>query len=230
MSDQDALIPRVLLVRHGETEWARSGRYTSHTDIGLTPEGIAQLSSMAAKIVGAGNLLDPSRLEHIFVSPRKRARETFKLLLRGSSGGAQWEERVTYTEDIAEWNYGDYEGLLVNEIRELRKKKGLDCERQWDIWRDGSMWQVTERLDGLISRIREIQTPYMNGAKPADVLIVAHGLVLRCFIKRWLGFSVDFPLQMKMDPGAITVLSYKNHEPAIHISIALPFTDGSTCR
>ncbi|AEO56632.1 hypothetical protein MYCTH_2109123 [Thermothelomyces thermophilus ATCC 42464] len=68
--------------------------------------------------------------------------------------------------------------------------------------------EITERLDRLISRIREIQMPYMNGAKPADVLIFAHGLVLRCFIMRWLGFSVDFPLQMKMDPGAIAVLRY----------------------
>ncbi|KAL2166387.1 hypothetical protein VTG60DRAFT_2816 [Thermothelomyces hinnuleus] len=233
MSSQNET-PRVLLVRHGETEWTKSGRYTSTTDIELTPEGAAQVSSTAEKLVGAGKLLDPSRLAHIFVSPRRRATRTFELLMQSHSpAAAKWEKSVTYTEDIAEWDYGKYEGLTEREIRRLRKEKGLDLEREWDIWRDGceggeSMQQVSERLDRLISQIREIQRPYMNGEKPTDVLLVAHGLVLRCFFKRWLGFSVDHPLRLIMDPGAITVLSYKNNnieEPAFHIGITLPSTD-----
>ena len=53
------------------------------------------------------------------------------------SDTVEWAERVTYTEDIAEWDYGDYEGLKVGEIRDLRKARGLDRDRKWDIWRDG---------------------------------------------------------------------------------------------
>ncbi len=115
------------------------GRWTGTTDVELNEEGAAQISSTAEKLVGAGNLLDPSRLAHVFVSPRKRARATFDLLLQSGSsspGAARWDEDITYTEDIAEWDYGDYEGLKDGEIRESRKKRGLDRERKWDIWRD----------------------------------------------------------------------------------------------
>ena len=83
--------------------------------------------------MGAGKLLDPSRLARVFVSPRKRATRTFDLLLSGTVE----KQKVTFTEDIAEWVYGDYEGLKVGEIRKLRKERGLDLETNWDIWRDG---------------------------------------------------------------------------------------------
>lgn len=122
----------------GETTWAKEGRYTGATDIELSPEGEAQVSSIAATLVGGGKLLDPSRLAHIFVSPRKRARTTFELLLKPSSfTAAGGEGAVTYAEDIAEWDYGDYEGLKAGEIRKLRKERGLDRESEWNIWRDG---------------------------------------------------------------------------------------------
>ena len=123
---------RVLQI--GETEWAKSGRFTSFTEIGLTQEGVVQVSSAAARLVGADRLLDPCRLRHIFVSPRMRAVETFKLLLPASGVVAG---KVTYTENITEWSYGDYEGLKDQEIRLSRKKRGLDVEREWDIWSDG---------------------------------------------------------------------------------------------
>jgi sedoheptulose-bisphosphatase len=93
--------------------------------------GAAQISLMAERLVGVGKLIDPSRLEHVYVSPRKRAVRTFELLLPGAVD----MEKVTKTEDIAEWNYGDYEGLKVEEIRNLRKERGLD--KEWDIWSDG---------------------------------------------------------------------------------------------
>lgn len=90
-------------------------------------------------LVGSGRLLNPSRLAHIFVSPRRRAQTTFELLFPSPSpGAAEWKrERVTNTEDIAEWDYGDYEGLKAEEIIRLRKDRGLDREREWDIWSDG---------------------------------------------------------------------------------------------
>ncbi|KAI8663916.1 hypothetical protein NCS55_00898100 [Fusarium keratoplasticum] len=178
MSARDALTPRVFLIRHGETEWAKSGRYTGITDIELTSVGIQQVSSVATTLVGPGKLVDPYRITHVFVSPRKRAKMTFELLqIPSSPPTADGEREVTYTEDIAEWDYGDYEGLKAGEIKELRKTRGLDQEREWNIWRDGceggeTMQQVTERLDRLVSEIRNIQRPNMNGEKSADVLLV----------------------------------------------------------
>ena len=88
--------------------------------------------------MGAGKLVDPSRLAHTFVSPRKRARTTFeRLLLPTSFSASRGGQDITFTEDISEWDYGDYEGLKTGEIRKLRKERGLDQESEWNIWRDG---------------------------------------------------------------------------------------------
>lgn len=127
------LTARVL--RTGETEWAKLGRFTGTTEIGLTETGIAQVSLMADTFVGDKKLVNPSHLSHIFVSPRTRAVKTFQLLLPPPANVVT--EKTTYTEDIAEWNYGDYEGLTDLEIRDLRKRGGLDHERDWNIWMDG---------------------------------------------------------------------------------------------
>ncbi|MCJ1379041.1 hypothetical protein MMC17_002140 [Xylographa soralifera] len=169
------MTPLVFILRHGETEWAKSGRFTSFTEIELTQAGVAQVSSAATTLVGAGKLLDPCHLVHVFVSPRARTKATFELLLPPSSDIVP--EKVTFTEDITEWNYGDYEGLKDQEIRISRKTRGLDLERKWDIWSDGceggeSMQQVTDRLDRLISQIKEIQKPYMLGEKPGNIILV----------------------------------------------------------
>ncbi|KAF2125638.1 putative phosphoglycerate mutase [Dothidotthia symphoricarpi CBS 119687] len=201
MSDQEALTPRVIIVRHGLL--------------------------YLANFVGPGNILDPCSLVHVFVSPRVRAVQTFELLLPASCGVVT---EVTYTDELTEWNYGNYEGLKDQEIRVSRKNSGLDKHSEWDIWSDGceggeSKQQVTGRLDRLISQIKEIQKPYMRGEKPADVLLVAHGLILRCFLKRWLGCSINDPLEMILAPGAIAVLSYKKNDvnkPAFHVGVALP--------
>ncbi|KAF3031952.1 hypothetical protein E8E12_001026 [Didymella heteroderae] len=171
MSDRQALIPRVYILRHGETEWAKIGRFTGTTEVGLTEDGIAQVSLTAATLIGAGKLLDPCHLAHIFVSPRDRTRQTLELLLPSSS--AEPTDNITYTESIAEWKYGDYEGQHESEIRESRAAKGLDSQRPWSIWRDGceggeTAQQVCERLDKFIEEIKAIQQPYMCEQKPAE--------------------------------------------------------------
>ncbi|KAK5215822.1 hypothetical protein LTR47_011990, partial [Exophiala xenobiotica] len=86
------------------------------------------------------------------------------------------KNKVTLTEDLTEWDYKDYEGLLVNEIVQLRQTRGLDLSHPYNIWRDGceggeSSHQVTLRLDRLIMQIREIQAPYMHGEKPINVVL-----------------------------------------------------------
>ena len=88
-------------------------------------------------LVGPGKLIDPVNITRVFVSPRKRAQETLRLLI-GADGEALIDKsKVITTNEIAEWVYGEYEGLKTEEIRDRRKQKGLDNDTPWDIWRDG---------------------------------------------------------------------------------------------
>ena len=122
----------------GETEWSKNGRYTGVTELDLTEDGVQQVLGTGKILVGPGKLIDPSKLDHVFVSPRKRARTTFDLLFDGVGNEALFKEgRVSTPHELAEWDYGQYEGLLTNEIRARRKEQGLDKEAPWDIWRDG---------------------------------------------------------------------------------------------
>lgn len=113
---------------------------------------------------------------------------------------------------MAEWHYGDYEGLKTQEIRKLRKERGLDDgEAEWDIWWDGceggeSPAEITTRLDSLIEDITKIQEPNMHGEQPCDIVLFAHGHILRAFVKRWLKFPMDFPLSMMLEPGGVGVM------------------------
>jgi broad specificity phosphatase PhoE len=106
----------------------------------LTPAGIKQVTGTSSQLVGPGKLIKPSNITHVWVSPRARAQQTFKLLFGttdSETGLTVDASKVTVTEDIAEWNYGEYEGLLAAEIRAGRKAKGLDQNSEWEIWRDG---------------------------------------------------------------------------------------------
>jgi len=230
MPDKDAGTPRVFLYRHGETEWTINGRYTGTTELELTPHGEAQVLASGAMIVGPGKLVDPKKLAHIFVSPRKRARKTFELAFGEKGKQLEQEGKVSETQRLAEWDYGLYEGLVTKEIKEGRKERGLDKERSWDIWRDGceggeSAQQVTDRLDDLIAEIHGFQAANMHGEKACDVVLVAHGHLLRAFTKRWLKYPMEFPLSMMLEPGAVGVLSYQHHnikEPAFLIGVGFP--------
>ncbi|KAG9249708.1 putative phosphoglycerate mutase [Emericellopsis atlantica] len=222
-SPQRIKVKSYALLPIGETTWAKKGRFTGKTDIALTEEGEAQVSHAATKAVGPGKLIDPQGLGTIYVSPRLRAKQTLDLLVPDAA------DRGIIRNEIEEWDYGHYEGLTIDKIKELRRTRGLDKDEEWNIWSDGceggeSKEQVTDRLDRLISEVRQIQKASMDGRGAADILIVAHGLILRCFAKRWIGFEIDASLELMMDPGAIAVLSYKNKDidkPAIHLGMAL---------
>ncbi|KAG9243354.1 histidine phosphatase superfamily [Calycina marina] len=226
MPDKDAGTPRVFLVRHGETEWTISGRYTGRSDIPLTTNGEAQVSSSAAKLVGAGKIINPARIAQLFISPRTRARRTYELLF-DEAAQKGLETKYEITEDIREWEYGTYEGLLTAQIRSGRKERGLDTERSWNIWLDGcengeTAAEVSERLDRIIKKIRKFQGPYMYGEKEVDVVLIAHGHILRAFAKRWIGFELGTALPMMLEPGAVGVLSYEHHnvdEPAFLLGL-----------
>jgi sedoheptulose-bisphosphatase len=104
MPDKDASTPRIFIIRHGETEWSKSGQYTGKTDIPLTPHGEKQVKASADLMYGSGKLIDPAMVARVYVSPRKRAIRTYELL-SGSEGGYET------TESLAEWDYGQVEAI-----------------------------------------------------------------------------------------------------------------------
>ncbi|KAK4200157.1 histidine phosphatase superfamily [Triangularia verruculosa] len=234
--------PRVFIIRHGETTWSISGRHTSTTNIPLTPAGEKRVLATGRALVGNDRLIVPSKLSHIYVSPRLRAQRTLELLniaYRSNTpglppakeGGIPCEAKVEITEDIREWDYGEYEGITSPEINEIRKEKGIDGGKKWDIWRDGcpggeSPADITARLDRLISEIRErYHRPVMEGDGKddeenlkGDILIVAHGHILRAFAQRWAGRVLHDGPSFLLEAGGVGTLSYEHHnidEPAI---------------
>ena len=96
----------------------------------MTDKGKEQVLATTKIVYGPGKLIDPTQLAKIFVSPRQRASQTFEILTGG-------EGPKEITAELCEWEYGLYEGLLTKQIREARKGRGLDKEKEWDIWRDG---------------------------------------------------------------------------------------------
>jgi len=229
--------PRVFIVRHGETEWSLNGRHTGTSDIPLTANGEKRIIATGRALIGDDRLIVPKNIAHIYVSPRKRAQRTLELLDIGcreklpwveqhtSETGIRTEAKVQITEDIREWDYGNYEGITSGQIREMREKVGLPS---WDIWKDGcpggeSPEQVTQRIDRLINEIRtKYHSPVIGKPKgtvgPGDVLIVAHGHILRAFAMRWVQKTLADGPTFLLEAGGVGTLSYEHHhitEPAI---------------
>jgi broad specificity phosphatase PhoE len=230
--------PRVFIIRHGETEWSLNGRHTGSTDIPLTPNGEKRIRATGNALVGDDRLIVPRNLAHIYVSPRTRSQRTLELLNLGVKEALPWKKDTEYddgnvktaakvqvTEAVREWDYGDYEGLTSAYIGEQRKASGL---HKWDIWKDGcpggeSPEEITQRLDAVIAEIREKYHKDCIG-KPksetgaCDVLIVAHGHILRAFAARWINKDIADNPSMLLDAGGVGTLSYEHHsidEPAI---------------
>ncbi|CAI6339530.1 unnamed protein product [Periconia digitata] len=223
--------PRVFIIRHGETEWSLNGRHTGTTELPLTENGEKRIRATGKALVGGDRLIVPSNLAHIYVSPRHRAQRTLELLNIGCKDRFPWSSKssttnpdplnirtsasIQITPQIREWDYGDYEGLTSPQIRKSRADRGLNAD--WDIWRDGCEGgempaDVTTRLDELIQEIRGKWHEGKFGAegekKAKDVLIVAHGHILRAFAARWVGKAlVDNP-SLILEAGGVGTLRY----------------------
>lgn len=180
--------PKLWIVRHGETDWARLGRHTSRTDVPLTRRGRDE----ARRI---GTLLAAHAFTLILSSPKQRALRTAEL--------AGFGDRVQVTDDLLEWDYGADEGLTTPEIRADRPG--------WTIWRDGprdgeTARHVAARVDRAIARVR---------AGTGDALAFAHGHVLRALTARWLDLPVRDGRLFELGTATISVLGWEREQPVI---------------
>ncbi|KAH3661565.1 hypothetical protein OGAPHI_006413 [Ogataea philodendri] len=198
-------------------------QHTSFTDIDLTDFGVKQIAATGRALVGSAstNLIDPKTLKMVISSPRTRALHTQKLLFESVPSEELEHVNFVVDENIREWDYGEYEGLRTAEIKDLREERGLS--RDWEIWSDGceggeDYKQVTERVDAVISRIRDVHREAFEKGEDCNVVVIGHGHILRCFAARWVGREVNCNPQFLLDAGGVGVLSYQHHnisEPAL---------------
>ena len=185
----------LILLRHGETEWSKSGRHTGRTDIPLTFDGEAAAVALAP-------ILARREIVAAFSSPAQRAAWTAEL-----AGLTD----VKQDPDLWEWDYGGYEGLTTPQIREHRPG--------WYLWRDGvipgnaehpgeSAQQVGERVDRVLARVHPLLAD-------GDVALVAHGHVLRVLTARWLRLEPSDGRLFRLDTGTISTLGHEHAEPVI---------------
>ncbi|MFI8090156.1 histidine phosphatase family protein [Streptomyces sp. NPDC086080] len=184
----------LLLARHGETEWSRVGRHTGRTDLPLTPRGETQARSLAPLLAGRGFVL-------VLTSPLVRARHTAEL---AGLTGADPEP------DLREWDYGGYEGITTADVHRTRPG--------WDLWTDGvppgressgeSPEQVGERADRVLSRVAGV-------LDEGDVMLVAHGHLLRVLTARHLGLPPADGRLFRLETGTLCRLSLERGSPVV---------------
>ncbi|GAA2145974.1 acid phosphatase [Nocardioides koreensis] len=177
----------VWLVRHGETEWSRSGRHTSTTDLPLLPDG-----ERVAR--GLRDRLCDREFALVLTSPRERARRTADL-----AGFADAEVDA----DLVEWTYGEYEGVTTEEIR--RTVPG------WTVWSapcpgGESAEEVSARLDRVVARARGAGGP---------VLVFGHGHALRVLTARWLDLPATDGRLFRLDTATVSVLGHERESPVV---------------
>ncbi|MEU3294899.1 histidine phosphatase family protein [Streptomyces longwoodensis] len=187
----------LFLVRHGETEWSRSGRHTGSTDVPLTERGRGE----ARRLVP---LIRSHRIGAAFVSPLQRARETAELI---------GLHDVRVDTDLREWDYGGYEGVTTVEIQ--RDRPG------WFLFDDGvapgppdhpgeSPEQVGHRADRALAKV---EAAFAN--TEGCVVLVAHGHFLRVLTARWLGLPPSSGALFQLATGTLSRLSTEHGRPVI---------------
>ena len=188
----------VVVVRHGATEWSRSGQHTGTTDLPLLADGEEDGRRLR-------RVLADREITHAFVSPLVRARRTAELA--GLMDGAI-DSRID--ADLVEVDYGGHEGRTTKEI-------SAGMGRPWSLWADGtvpghtpgeSLAQVAERVGRVLDRVR----PLLDGG---DVVLVAHGHVLRILTARWLGLRPEAAALFPLGTGRYGLLGFDHDWPAL---------------
>ncbi|CAG8747723.1 14400_t:CDS:10 [Dentiscutata erythropus] len=198
-------LPVVYLVRHGETEWSKSGQHTSTTEVELTENGVKQAQDLSRFVFEnqCQDFIEPKNITQIYVSPRKRAQQTLSLI-----NLPEKEKIPVFTEpNISEWSYGDYEGITAHEIRSTKFAF-------WDIWQvihgcpnGETIQQVATRCDHVTAKIMAYQTDHMDNnpnSPGGDVLVVAHSHLLRILACRWLNLPPEHGRHFLIDTAQTT--------------------------
>jgi broad specificity phosphatase PhoE len=180
---------QVALVRHGETEWTKSGQHTGTTDIPLTDEGRKVARGLGERLRGRG-------FSGAFSSPLGRSLETARL--------AGFDpDSLQVRDELREWDYGEYEGLTTPQIRESRPG--------WLLWRDGAPGgedanAVGVRADRVIEELREIE---------GDVVVFSHGHFLRVLAARWIGLGPECGALLGLETATLSELGYEREVAVI---------------
>ena len=178
-------------MRHGETAWSFSGQHTGRTDIPLTEQGEQDARGLAERLLAL-------KFSRVFTSPLQRARRTCELAGLG---------KVAEIEpDLAEWDYGDYEGQRPVDIRKARP--------DWNVFRDGcpggeSPAQVSGRADRLIARLRTLE---------GNIALFSHGHFGRVLGARWIGLQIRQAQHLLLGTASVSILGYEHNKveaPAI---------------
>lgn len=176
------------VIRHGETAWSASGQHTSTTDLPLTPHGEQVAAGLRDRLAGV-------EFDLVLTSPLQRARHTAAL--------AGFPD-ATVDHDLAEWRYGEYEGLTIAQIRE--RAPG------WTIWNaptpgGETQAEIGERMDRVVEKVRD------DGGR---VLAFSHGHASRVLTVRWLGLGVPEGGIFSLDTATVSVLGYEHDSPSVH--------------
>lgn len=189
---------RVLVLRHGETEWSRTGRHTGRTDVPLTDRGRADARAAAATVLRLRGDGPPAL---VLASPRSRARDT--AALAGLDVDA-------VDERLAEWDYGEFEGRTTPGIRETVPG--------WTVWTHPcpggeTAAQVTARVDDLLVDVRA-------ALAGGDVVLVGHGHLSRVLLARWIELPATAGVHLRMDAAPCSVLGDERGRPRLdHVNV-----------
>jgi broad specificity phosphatase PhoE len=182
--------PEVVLVRHGETEWTRTGQHTGKTDIPLTDEGRRQAELLRDSLSGR-------RFARVLTSPLSRAADTCRLAGLGDAAET--------SDDLLEWDYGDYEGVTTAQIREERP--------DWNLWRDGcpggeEPGEVGARADRIVAQLQRLD---------GDGALFAHGHVLRVLAARWIELGPEWGARLVLTTATLSILGWERETRAIRL-------------
>jgi broad specificity phosphatase PhoE len=190
-------VGELVLIRHGETEWSLDGRHTGNSDIPLTEVGRGQAESLR-------DALRSRRFERVVSSPRQRSLDTCRLAGLG--------DRVEVMDDLAEWDYGEYDGITTRQIREGRP--------DWVLWRDGcpggeSPDQVGARADRALTEL---------GGVEGDVAVFSHGHFLRVLAARWVDLETAAGAKLALDVATLSVLGFEHEVDRVIAAWNAPIT------
>ena len=183
-------LPSLYLIRHGQTAWSLSGQHTGRTDIPLTTHGEDEARELVP-------WLQHTQFGRVLTSPRQRARRTCELAGLG--------QEAEIEPDLAEWDYGDYEGKLSTDIRKERP--------DWNAFRDGCPHgempaQISFRADRLIARLCT-----MDG----NIALFSHGEFGMALAARWIGLPVIEGQHFQLDTASLNILGFNPSHPEVRV-------------